>query len=179
LTSLSWRYHINRFYWLLHAKTHAQAQVFSSRCPRPFSAPKRAKRAARDDGSLTSSGALARENASKCFVLSTLRIAATRAHNREVTQGYHFGAEMLTSAAIVDRPLRTRSAVSNGSRMHPKGVDGRSTQARRFKDLVASFAASLGGDASLNEGVDPQRCGVYSSMRAASGGGCRPESLRA
>ena len=58
---------------------------------------------------------------------------------------------MLTSAAIVDRPSRTRSAVSNGSRMHPKGVDGRSTQARRFKDLVASFAASLGDDASLNE----------------------------
>ncbi len=58
---------------------------------------------------------------------------------------------MLTSAAIVDRPLRTRSAVSNGSRMHPKGVDGRSTQARRFKDLVTSFAAGLGDDASLNE----------------------------
>ena len=35
--------------------------------------------------------------------------------------------------------------------MHPKGVAGRSTRARRFKDLVASFAAGLGGDASLNE----------------------------
>jgi hypothetical protein len=58
---------------------------------------------------------------------------------------------MLTSAAVVGRPLRTRSAVSNCSRMHAKGIDGRSTQARRFKDLVASFASSLGGDTSLSE----------------------------
>jgi len=56
-----------------------------------------------------------------------------------------------TSAAIINRPSRTRSAVSTGSRMHPKGVDARSTQARRFKDLISSFAVGLGGDAALSE----------------------------
>jgi hypothetical protein len=58
---------------------------------------------------------------------------------------------MLTRPTIVDRPLRTRAAVSNGTRMHPKGVDGRSAEARRFKDLVSSFAASLGGEGALTE----------------------------
>ena len=58
---------------------------------------------------------------------------------------------MLTRPTNIDRPLRTRAAVSNGTRMHPKGVDGRSAEARRFKDLVSSFAASLGGEGALTE----------------------------
>jgi hypothetical protein len=58
---------------------------------------------------------------------------------------------MLTRPTIVDRPWRTRAAVSNGTRMHAKGVDGRSAEARRFKDLVSSFAASLGGEGALME----------------------------
>jgi hypothetical protein len=58
---------------------------------------------------------------------------------------------MLSRPAIVDRPLRTRAAVSNGTRMHAKSVDGRSAEARRFKDLVSSFAASLGGEGALTE----------------------------
>jgi hypothetical protein len=35
--------------------------------------------------------------------------------------------------------------------MHAKSVDGRSAEARRFKDLVSSFAASLGGEGALTE----------------------------
>ena len=47
----------------------------------------------------------------------------------------------------------TRAAVSNGSRLHAraKGVDGRTVAARRFRDLVASFSESLGGEAALSE----------------------------
>ena len=40
---------------------------------------------------------------------------------------------------------------SRMERMHPKGVDGRSAEASRFKDLVSSFAAGLGGEGSLTE----------------------------
>jgi hypothetical protein len=58
---------------------------------------------------------------------------------------------MLTRPTNVDRPLRTRAAVSNGTRNRPKGVDGRSAEARRFKDLVSSFAAGLGGESALTE----------------------------
>jgi hypothetical protein len=58
---------------------------------------------------------------------------------------------MLTRPTNVDRPLRTRAAASNGTRMYPKGVDGRSAEARRFKDLVSSFAAGLGGEGALTE----------------------------
>ena len=45
----------------------------------------------------------------------------------------------------------TRAAVTNGSRLHAKGIDGRTRDARRFRDLVASFSESLGGDAALSE----------------------------
>ncbi len=38
----------------------------------------------------------------------------------------------------------TRSALTNRTRLHD-GVDGRSALARRFRDLVASFAEELGG----------------------------------
>jgi hypothetical protein len=61
------------------------------------------------------------------------------------------GLLMLTRRTVVDRPFRTRAAVSNGTRIYPKGVDGRSAEARRFKDLVSSFAASLGGEGALTE----------------------------
>ena len=50
------------------------------------------------------------------------------------------------------KPLSTaRAAVFNGSRLHAKAIDGRTRDARRFWDLVASFAASLGREAALNE----------------------------
>lgn len=48
--------------------------------------------------------------------------------------------------AVASRTVR--SAVSNGSRVTLFG-DGRSAGARRFRDLVAEFAAEAGGMASL------------------------------
>jgi ribosomal protein L13E len=58
-----------------------------------------------------------------------------------------------TSAARpVVRPLprNLRARVTNASKMLV-GVDGRSAEARRFKDLVDSFAEALGGEAALTE----------------------------
>jgi len=43
-----------------------------------------------------------------------------------------------------------RSAVSNGSTVLA-GVDGRSAEGRRYRDLVISYAEPLGGVASLSE----------------------------
>ena len=54
------------------------------------------------------------------------------------------------TARVVSRPPTTRSAVSNGSRML-EGIDGRSTGARRFKDLIESFSRDLGGIDRLSE----------------------------
>lgn len=48
------------------------------------------------------------------------------------------------TAAVVARPARIRSAVSNGTRLLA-GVDGRSATARRFRDLVAELTAEVGG----------------------------------
>ena len=50
------------------------------------------------------------------------------------TQRRHTGANCAT----------TRSAVSNRSRLL-QNVDGRSSSARRFRDLVAAFEAEIGG----------------------------------
>ena len=51
---------------------------------------------------------------------------------------------MSNRAASVDRPTRLRSKVTNGSKM-VLGLDGRSAEARRFRDLVISYADDLGG----------------------------------
>jgi len=58
---------------------------------------------------------------------------------------------MLESHSLAKPLSTTRAAVSNGSRLHAKGIDRRTRDARRFRDLVASFTASLGGEAALNE----------------------------
>jgi hypothetical protein len=61
------------------------------------------------------------------------------------------GAPTLTdSLATVDRPTRLRSRVSNGSKLIA-GVDGRSVEARRYRDLVLSYADDCGGAAKLTE----------------------------
>ena len=52
--------------------------------------------------------------------------------------------------AIKGRPLKLRSRVTNGSKMIA-GVDGRSADARRYRDLAMSFADDLGGAAVLTE----------------------------
>jgi uncharacterized protein YbjQ (UPF0145 family) len=54
-----------------------------------------------------------------------------------------------TLATEVNR-TKGRNAVTNG-RMHPRGIDGRLRSARRFRDLFAAFAESLGGEAGLTE----------------------------
>ena len=53
-------------------------------------------------------------------------------------------------APLVAKATRTRSAVSNGSKLH-QNVDARSAGARRFRDLVASFAADLGDNLSESD----------------------------
>jgi hypothetical protein len=53
--------------------------------------------------------------------------------------------------AIADRLPSTRNAVSNGSRLHRRGVDGRKRDAKRFRDAFESFAKSLGGEERLSE----------------------------
>ena len=52
--------------------------------------------------------------------------------------------------AVKGRPLKLRSRVTNGSKMIA-GVDGRSADARRYRDLAMSFADDLGGAAVLTE----------------------------
>lgn len=47
-------------------------------------------------------------------------------------------------------PSKVRSRVSNGSKLLAK-VDGRSADARRYRDLVISFADDLGGVDKLTE----------------------------
>jgi hypothetical protein len=58
---------------------------------------------------------------------------------------------LLDTNAIVERLPSTRNAVTNGSRLHRRGVDGRTRDARRFRDLFESFAESLGGEVRLSE----------------------------
>jgi hypothetical protein len=55
---------------------------------------------------------------------------------------------------VADRPQRVRTArarVSNGSALLP-GVDGRSTWARRMRDLMELHVADLGGETNISEG---------------------------
>lgn len=54
------------------------------------------------------------------------------------------------TARVVSRPPTTRSAISNGSRIL-EGIDGRSTGARRFKDLIENFSRDMGGIERLSE----------------------------
>ena len=44
-----------------------------------------------------------------------------------------------------------RSSVSNGRRILPKIVDGRSLWARRYRDVLALHTADLGGDDNISE----------------------------
>ena len=47
-------------------------------------------------------------------------------------------------------PANNRSRMSNGSRLL-RGADGRTAEGRRYRDLVAAYAADLGGFAELSE----------------------------
>lgn len=57
---------------------------------------------------------------------------------------------MLDSSITVEGSPKLRSRVSNGSKM-VAGVDGRSVEARRYRDLTTSIADDLGGASSLTE----------------------------
>jgi hypothetical protein len=58
---------------------------------------------------------------------------------------------MLDSVAFANRMPSTRNAVTNGSRLHRRGIDGRTRDARRFRDLFESFVEGLGGETKLSE----------------------------
>jgi hypothetical protein len=55
------------------------------------------------------------------------------------------------SAALAALPPTARSAVSNGSRVLD-GIDGRSREARRFRDVLGEIVSDLGGADRLSEG---------------------------
>jgi hypothetical protein len=65
-----------------------------------------------------------------------------------------FGQPEISSAdrdALAERPSRQRSRVTNGSKLMV-AVDGRSAEARRYKDLCLAFADDCGGASALTEG---------------------------
>jgi hypothetical protein len=53
------------------------------------------------------------------------------------------------SNSIAARPATVRSRVTNGKML--TGVDGRSAEARRYRDLTFSFADDCGGPSTLTE----------------------------
>jgi hypothetical protein len=57
---------------------------------------------------------------------------------------------MLESQANAARSTRLRSRVTNGSKL-VAGLDGRSAEARRYRDLVISYADDLGGADKITE----------------------------
>jgi hypothetical protein len=65
----------------------------------------------------------------------------------------------LDATTFVERPRRTRAALSNGSLL-PPGVDGRSSSARRWKDLVEEFSQELGGELSAAEVILVKQCAL-------------------
>jgi hypothetical protein len=56
-----------------------------------------------------------------------------------------------TARQLLSRKSHGRSQVGNGKKLLPL-TDGRSTTARRFKDIVEDIAADLGGKDHLSEG---------------------------
>jgi hypothetical protein len=57
---------------------------------------------------------------------------------------------MLESQANAARSTRLRSRVTNGSKL-VAGLDGRSAQARRYRDLIISYSDDLGGADRITE----------------------------
>jgi hypothetical protein len=59
--------------------------------------------------------------------------------------------DLSDTATLADRLPSTRNAVTNGSRLHRRGIDGRTRDAKRFRDLFESFVESIRGKAGLSE----------------------------
>ena len=58
----------------------------------------------------------------------------------------------MSNVSPLAKPSRTtRSRVTNGSALHSGEVDGRTADARRFRDLMAEIASDLGGSDGLSE----------------------------
>jgi hypothetical protein len=65
-------------------------------------------------------------------------------------------------ADIAPRPAQFRSRISNGSDLLPD-VDGRSTAARRYRDIVAALVSDQGGPERLSE-VRLQLCRRFAGI---------------
>jgi hypothetical protein len=62
---------------------------------------------------------------------------------------------MSTDSTATAKPSSTtRSAVANGTRLFIDSVDGRSAEARRFRDVLGDLVEHLGGETWISE---PQR----------------------
>lgn len=57
---------------------------------------------------------------------------------------------MLESQTIEQRPSTIRSRITNGKKLFAN-IDGRTADARRYRDLCVSLADDLGGEARLTE----------------------------
>ncbi len=58
---------------------------------------------------------------------------------------------MLVTAAVGSAHPMGKSAMTNGKRLHATGIDGRTREARRFRDLIRNFSEFLGGEKALSE----------------------------
>src|SRR5260370_34724682 len=67
------------------------------------------------------------------------------------------------NAALAPRKPTARSAITNGSTLLD-GIDGRSAQARRFRDVLSEIVSDLGGGDHLSEGQRQlaRRCALIS-----------------
>ncbi len=59
---------------------------------------------------------------------------------------------MHVSSAVAKPSKTTRSRVTNGSSLHVSKADGRTMEARRFRDVLAEIVSDLGGVDLLSEG---------------------------
>jgi hypothetical protein len=100
------------------------------------------------------------------------------AHLAWVTLGWH-----LAPMTHVRQLSKARSAVENGSRLHVRGVDGRSASARRFRDLYQGFCRDLGDDPSESDKALARTAaalatnGEFLQARLAAGEAVDPDAL--
>lgn len=55
-------------------------------------------------------------------------------------------------SALAKPSKSTRSRVTNGSALFASGVDGRTQEARRFRDILGEIVSDMGGASGLSEG---------------------------
>lgn len=57
-----------------------------------------------------------------------------------------------TRSAVAPRSAANRSRVTNGRGLFVEAIDGRSREARRFRDVLGEIVSDLGGPDTLSEG---------------------------